>query len=196
MNQINLKAESAKANNQLIQTVSGTTSLLIGAVIIVISLLAYGGVYMYHQKIKGEIDGIKQDLAAKQARLGSSDFSELYTFQERLTELKAKIDLRPDHSFVIDKIAKFTLPEIRYDKLTTKDAGDKVKVDLELIIPSYDLLGKQLKAFSLIEGVSEISPGTVTREGQIGSEITMNASFLVTKGSSRLIPDSQPLISQ
>lgn len=177
MNQINLKAETIKSSNRkFTQSVGGTTSILIGAVILLSSIGVYAGVYFYHGKVKAEVDEKTSNLTARQIRLSSTDFNDLFFFQDRLTELKGRINNRADYDKTINLIAKNTMQEVYYDKVGLNVvANGAMDVEISIQTPNIDILNKQLKALSLIDGVKDFSPTGIgrpsTENGNVGTSV-------------------------
>lgn len=169
MKQINLKADVAQGQQSSAGMKGSPMSLVLGILLLLISAGAYAGFYYYNMDLKAKTENYKSQKSEQIKKLSSKDYQELYAFQDRLSDLKSKLENRTVPTSVISKIAAYTLPEITYNDLTIGVSNGVSNVAANLSAGDFETMNRQIKAYTLIEGLSDYQPTSVRQDMQTGS---------------------------
>lgn len=155
MKKINLKSSELISKRK--KSGDGSTSLLLGILIILISLGAYGAVLYLKSSTETEITKTNEDIEILKKKMDSDESLEVYDFQDRLFEIEELMKSRIVQGENLAKVGVFTLPETRFEKITLKVLeGGMLNVEALVLTPDHYALSQQLEAFSIMEEAEDI----------------------------------------
>ncbi len=148
MAKINLKSNemtSRRPNSQ-----GSNKSLVLGISTLALGLIAFGSVKYLVIQSDTKIEENKEEIEQLENRMNTAEVKKLYDFQDRLIELEGLMETKTRQSSVLEKIARYTLPNTKFTKLNLENQVGKTKIDATLIVENHNELAKQIEAFSLI----------------------------------------------
>ena len=155
MKKINLKSSELISRRKT--SGDGNTSLLLGVLIILISLGAYGAVLFLKSSTETEISKTQDEIEILKKKMDSDESLEVYDFQDRLFEIEDMMKTKFMQGENLAKISVFTLPGTSFNKITTKVlGGGMLNVEAEILTPDHYALSQQLEAYSLMEEAHDV----------------------------------------
>jgi len=156
MKKINLKSSELISKRKHTESESNT-SLLLGVLIILISLGAYGAVMFLNSSAKGEIGKVNDDIEILKKKMDSDETQEVYDFQDRLFEIEELLGTKIMNSENLEQISLYTLPETRFTSLTAEVNEDGfLGIIAEVVNPDHYSLSQQLEAYSMMERAEDV----------------------------------------
>jgi Tfp pilus assembly protein PilN len=157
----------------------------IGLVLLVLSLLVYGGLLIYKKTLTQKISGLTQNISDLESKRDSKLENSVYKADKKLTAVE---NLFKDHLYwskIFAKIESSVVPEAYFLTAETTIANDKVSLTLSGNSKSYTGLAKQIISFkkdALVEKI-ELSDIKLSEAGGIDFTliISLNKSVLVNK---------------
>ncbi len=153
MKNINLKDESLVKNDK-----SGANlSLILSVIIMFVSLVLYGLCFGLNFSLEKENQGIKDEISFIEKSLGDEKFFEMFNFNMRTIDLKAKIGKQgflPQTKNIIN-ISKNTLLGVKFVNLEVESTESSSGYEIGMIVPDYMTLIRQIKAYKQMENLDE-----------------------------------------
>lgn len=150
-------------------------------VVLVLVLLAYGGLYFYTKSNTKKLGEIQNSIKTAQAdALNKEGRSELLVRQQQLTKLETLVDNHMYWSKLIPELARVTIKSAQYTSIEAKSDG---KLNLTVTLPNYAEIEKYMQIFDLSEyreqfsNVRIVSIGTVQTEGSILTQLRLQLMF-------------------
>ena len=155
MKKINLKSSELISKRK--KSGDGNTSLLLGVLIILISLGAYGAVLYLNSSTEAEISATQDEIEILKKKMDSEESLEVYDFQDRLFEIEDLLKTKFMQGENFSKISVYTLPETTFNKVTTKVLENGLlNVEAVILTPDHYALSQQLEAYSLMEEAEDV----------------------------------------
>lgn len=155
MKKINLKSSEMAASRK--KSISGSTSLIIGVLLLIMSMGAYGAVMYLDASTAEKISLTKEEIGAIKKKMDTEETQDIYDFQGRLFDIEDLISGRVKQSENLEKISIHTLPETRFTKVSETVGDDgKIEVEAVIIIQDHYALSQQLEAYSLMDEAEDI----------------------------------------
>jgi len=175
MKQINLKTN--EFNKRKMQN-KGSSSLIWGVVLLVISVALYGVVYFHRLQINNEVGIVKNEIETKQTELNAEEFKKVYDFEKRLVELQGRMDANIKQSQNLVEIAKATFQETYFKdiELSVESGVSDFVIDINVL--DFDSLAKQISAFNGMENLNGeiLLEDSVTKETGVDAKIKFGFS--------------------
>ena len=148
MAKINLRSNEIVSRKPSSQ--GSNRSLILGISTLAVGLLAFGTVKYVGIQTETKNEETRAEISRVEDQMNTEDVKKLYDFQDRLIEIEGLVGKKTMQSAVLDKIARYTLPETRFVKLEFENNTGKTLVTADLIVANHNELAKQIEAFSLI----------------------------------------------
>lgn len=168
MVEVNLIPKEYKKRKERLATIFSKTGGVV-LVLLILSLLLYGGLLLYQNKLNKNLDSIKKEIEILEQKIDWDKGQAIIDLDKKLGILK---DLFEDHLYwskLFSKIEELTLPEAYFSEAKLIFSGDKVNVGLFGNTLTYTALARQMKSFqeeSLVEKV-KVSNISLSSEGGI-----------------------------
>jgi hypothetical protein len=182
MNQINLRTDASQVK---VMSKGGSLAVFFSSALLLICVVILIGLYAYGSYLKKQMIVLDDSIRKNELMLNDEKFKKLYLFEDRLIELRSKLDNRVSQTELLSSISKKVLPEVSFRSLgLVFDAQEGFsKVSVVLNAPNHDVLSEQVKALGTIPGAENISPQDITRELS-----DLNTSVLKTTLSFDILP--------
>ncbi|MEA1925923.1 MAG: hypothetical protein U9M90_01600 [Patescibacteria group bacterium] len=172
MKKINLKSSEMAASRR--KSISGSTSLMISVLLLIMSMGIYGVVMYLDVSTAKKISFTKEEISAIKKKMDTKETQDVYDFQGRLFDIEDLISGRAKQSENLEKISIHTLPETRFAKVAEK-VGDDGKTEIEaiIIIQDHYTLSQQLEAYSLMDEAENIMlKNSKQEDGAVEAKLT------------------------
>jgi hypothetical protein len=156
---------------------------LVTVVIVVATLVAFGGVYLYEQQLKSQKVKLQQSISGARDGLGTEFVTDMKRLSARIEGVKSLLKSHIVVSPIFAALQETTLRSVQYKSFEyefTTDSGTKaqmVKVDLAGTAKSYATIALQSDAYSQNQLIKNpvFSDLTVDdRTGRVGFKLTFN----------------------
>lgn len=151
MKKINLKSDQSRELNQ---NNGGSLYVLVGALVLMITLGAYGWVSFQNNNIKKDISATEDELSNTKKSIAEMDLKDTYNFEKRLLALGDQMNVFSDQNENLNKIAVATFPETIFNSLIVEKDDVIEKYSINFTVPDLNFLVKQVKAF---EGMVDVN---------------------------------------
>lgn len=161
------------------EEISTIFSKLGGVVLIlfILSLLLYGGLLLYQNRVNKNIDTIKEEISILEQEINQTADKEtkegIIALDENLDILKLLFENHLYWSKLFSKIEKLTVPEAYFSEAKISFLEDKVNLIFSGNVLSYTILAKQMISFqeeSSVENV-KVSGISLSNEGGINFDL-------------------------
>jgi len=115
-----------------------------------------------------EISNVEKEIENLREEMSKSEYSDLYSFQNKLDKLDQAVDNKVIANALLEKIATYTLAEGFFKNLSiSTDDANNTEVKIVMNLPSLEDVAKQIEAYSQIESAtnSQVSKATVSDDG-------------------------------
>lgn len=148
MAKINLKSNEMATGRPRSQ--GSNRSLIMGIITLALGLLAFGVVRYLNIQTEAKNEESRAEIVRLEEQLNNPEVKKLYDFQDRLIEIEGLMENKTMQSAVLEKIARYTLPNTRFTKLEFENQTGKTEVNATFIVQNHNELAKQIEAFGLI----------------------------------------------
>lgn len=157
---------------------------IIARLLMLLTLLvfaAYGFLLFLGWNSQNELEKVNVNIQTKQAEsIANPDRNELVTRQEQLGELETLVDDHMYWSYLMPELARVTLKSAKYSSIEANNDG---KLNMTVILPSYEEVEKYLQIFDLPEyneqfsNVRIVSISKTQTESNIEIQLTIQLTF-------------------
>ncbi|HHX58420.1 MAG TPA: hypothetical protein GX706_01480 [Candidatus Moranbacteria bacterium] len=161
MGQINLKSTGSKS---VAKKEMSSSSLVVAFFLLAVSLAVYGGVFLLNKNKLDKISQTEENIVNIKATMDSEENVNAYDFQSRLDDIEKVIDDKEYYSLILDRIAEKTREGNHFKSLVLKKTSYGFELNAVINSANQSELAKQIDAFSEIEGVRNISLGSMKRD--------------------------------
>ncbi len=171
-----LPAEYKKRKEALKAIFSKTGGVVL--VLLILSLLLYGGLLFYKSKINENLENIRDEIVSLDQKRDPEIEKVIIDLDKKLAVLK---DLFEDHLYwskLFDKIEQVTIPQVYFSQSRVNFLEDKIDVVFSGNASGYTNLARQILSFqeeSMVESV-RVSGISLTTEGGVGFDLSVNFS--------------------
>lgn len=147
-------------------------------VLLILSLLFYGGLLLYENSLNKSLDKINEEIRIIDRERDLETEEKLINLDRKLGVLQ---DLFKNHVYwskFFSKIEELTIPQAYFPQVSFVISGGSIKVNLSGNTLSYTTLAKQMVSFqeeSSVEGVS-VSGIALSNEGGVNFKLKVNFS--------------------
>lgn len=168
---MNLKASNVVRSN----SPSSSISLILGVVILLASVVSYALVHMNLTKVEDKIKQTQEFISQKKTQMNNKKYAELFVFEEKLLDIKNRLDIRSSQMTNLELVASKTLPETLYDNISCKvDETGVSAYTAKLTVNDVDMLARQTKSYQSGENFAKVSPSSssLNEEGKIAADFS------------------------
>jgi hypothetical protein len=144
MKKINLATD----NYQVKSSLGGSTSTIIGSVLLLISFFILGFLFWEKQIVMDKKESIQSQIEQKQKMLEKTNFREVYDFESRLINLDEQMKNYINPAQSLSKIALATFPENYFTSLSITSHSGQDSINGQIIAPDYSTLANQINYYS------------------------------------------------
>jgi len=156
MEEINLIPKEYKGKKADFRDIfSKTGGIVLG--LLILSLLVFGGLLLYKNKIQGKLDEVKQNIVNLDAKRNSNEELAIYYADKKLNIVEGLFRNHFYWSKLFTKIQELTVPEVYFSDFKSSFLNEKLEVDLNGHARTYTALAKQMVGFKEDSSVEKIS---------------------------------------
>lgn len=159
------------------------TFLFLGVLVLVISLLALGGLFFYERLLSGQITDLVKSLERLKADFDADSINELARVSESIQTAQEVLSSHRRASNIFMLLEASTLPEVRFSKFSFDAASGQLTLAAEA--KSYTALAHQTEIFKKSSGVSKtsLSSFSLTPAGGVEYEVdlTLNPALVIAR---------------
>jgi len=172
MPDVNLIPEEYKKRKEKLSTIfSKTGGVVLGLVIL--SLLFYGGLLSYQNKLNKELDNIEEQIKVLNQKRDPETEEAVVDLDKKLRALKKIFENHVYWSKLFSKIEELTVPQAYFSKVKLDSSEREINISFSGNTPTYTILAKQMKSFqedSQVESI-RVSDLSLSAEGGIDWEL-------------------------
>lgn len=185
MADINLIPKEYKGRRQKISAIFSKTGGVI-LVLLILSLILYGGLFLYEGNLRKDLDRIKQEITLLDQKRDPDIEQAIVDLDKKLGVLEELFKNHFYWSKLFNKIEELTAPQIYFSKANSdfSDEEEQVRINLSVNALNYITVARQMLVFQedpLVEKIrlSEIS---LDREGGVDFDLEINFSKEILLG--------------
>jgi hypothetical protein len=162
---------------------SSRVSMLGGLMVLLLTLLVYGGVFYLKNQQVNQIKKVKQNITALKTSLDSDkNLKELYDFQGRLIDLKNIISKKIRQGDVLNKVASKTLTTAKVKEVKISVSAGVSTVAVKTNLNDLGAIAKQLELYDQVNAPEQASlKGGVLKDGGLDTAV----EFTISKNNSQ-----------
>ncbi len=155
-------------------------------VVFLLSLVAYGGLLLYKNKVSNEINDLTSSLEKAREALELPVINQLKDVSDKIESTKVLVEKHVSPTAVFDLLEKDTLKKITLKSLDYRAAGKGgVEISVNGSAPDYKTLAQQGDVFEREKGIIRVSFSGLNlgEKGMIEftSKIILDPSFIIYK---------------
>ncbi len=184
MNDINLIPKEYKKRGIAIGTIFSKTGSIV-LVLLILSLLLSGGLFLYQKKSQKNLNEINQEIEKLESKRSSELESSIYNADKKMNLVENIFTSHIYWSKFLAEIEKLVVPEVYFSESKFNIVGEQVDVILLGNATTYTGLAKQMVAFSedkLVEKI-DLTKTTLNEDGGIdfGFSILFSKKILINE---------------
>ena len=160
-----------------IKTALFSSAGILVIILIIISILIYGGLTLYKFSLNKQITEIKKQAQGLDQKRDIKFEGSVISLEKTIDNLKTLFDNHIYWSNVFPKIESLAIPEVTFSEFNGRIEGNSVKIIISGATNNYSDLAKQMVSFSNDPMVSKVDVSGLRIIGKkIGFELTLSLS--------------------
>ncbi len=152
---------------------------ILALVLVILTLLIYGGLNFYGQSLDKQLNDIKSQLEETNKQRDVAFEKEVISLEKSLKNLKILLKNHIYWSDFFAKLENLVVPQVSFSNFKAEFKDDKsINLTLKGRTSSYTQLAKQMASFGQEPLVSDITVSGITIGAQGGVEFTLNINLL------------------
>jgi len=150
MRKINLRSRELSSSHY--NHGSNVAPIVIGVIILLVTALLYGGVFLIKKSQDKQKSRLKQSIASIKRELDTNkNFQDLYDFQKRLMSIGAMLDTKIVQTNILNSLSENTLGETTLTDLKITEKNNLSEIALQGNVKDLAILAKQINAYNNLD---------------------------------------------
>ncbi|MFH1129211.1 MAG: hypothetical protein V1686_00530 [Patescibacteria group bacterium] len=176
MTDINLIPKEYKRKGMALGTIFSKTGSII-LILLILSLLTYGGFFFYKKQIQKNLDGINQEIKNLESKRSSDLEKSIYGADKKMNLVENIFKGHVYWSKFLTKIEELVVPQVYFSESKFGIVGNQVDVILSGSAKTYTGLARQMVAFSEDPSVEKIELTETTLNEDSGIDFGFSILF-------------------